>query len=87
VLVSTPSHFEKMYLTPEQAVAGKLRPTFGNPTPIALVGFLLDCMMLAAARRGGKSIPQVFYLGVHNSPIGTTSKLHGVPPSSMALPL
>lgn len=41
VLVPTPSHFEKLYLAPEQAVAGKLRLTFGNPTPVALGGFLL----------------------------------------------
>jgi len=41
ILVPTPSHFEKLYLAPEQAVAGKLRFTFGNPTPIALAGFLM----------------------------------------------
>lgn len=41
VLVPTPSNFEKLYLAPEQAVAGKLRLTFGNPTPVALGGFLL----------------------------------------------
>jgi uncharacterized protein len=41
VLKPTPSNFEKLYLQPEQAVAGKLRLTFGNPTPIALGGFLL----------------------------------------------
>lgn len=41
VLKPTPSNFEKLYLAPEAAVAGKLRLTFGNPTPIALAGFLL----------------------------------------------
>ena len=41
VLVPTPSRFEKLYLAPEQPVAGALRMTFGNPTPIALGGFLL----------------------------------------------
>lgn len=41
VLEPTPSRFEKLYLAPEQAVAGKLRLTFGNPTPVALGGFLL----------------------------------------------
>jgi uncharacterized protein len=41
VLVPTPSRFEKLYLAPEQAVAGQLRQTFGNPTPVALGGFLL----------------------------------------------
>lgn len=41
ILVPTPSRFEKLYLAPEQAVAGQLRQTFGNPTPVALGGFLL----------------------------------------------
>lgn len=41
ILVPTPSRFEKLYLAPEQAVAGQLRLTFGNPTPVALGGFLL----------------------------------------------
>ncbi len=34
ILKPTPSHFEKLYLQPEQAVAGNLRLTFGNPTPM-----------------------------------------------------
>lgn len=33
--------FEKLYLTPKRPAAGNLRNTFGNPTPIALLGFLL----------------------------------------------
>jgi uncharacterized protein len=41
ILVPTPSRFEKLYLAPEQQVAGQLRQTFGNPTPVALGGFLL----------------------------------------------
>jgi uncharacterized protein len=41
ILVPTASRFEKLYLAPEQAVAGNLRLTFGNPTPVALGGFLL----------------------------------------------
>ncbi|EME38819.1 hypothetical protein DOTSEDRAFT_66810 [Dothistroma septosporum NZE10] len=41
ILHPTPSRFEKLYLAPEQPVAGLLRQTFGNPTPIALGGFLL----------------------------------------------
>lgn len=41
ILAPTPSHFEKLYLAPEQPVAGNLRLTFGNPTPVALGGFLL----------------------------------------------
>ena len=34
--------FEKLYLGPLQPAAGQLRKTFGNPSPIALVGFLLS---------------------------------------------
>ncbi|KAK5070066.1 hypothetical protein LTS08_001240 [Lithohypha guttulata] len=41
ILVPTPSQFEKLYLAPEKAVAGDLRLKFGNPTPVALGGFLL----------------------------------------------
>ncbi|KAF3015228.1 hypothetical protein E8E15_006548 [Penicillium rubens] len=32
--------FEKLYLSPKTPNAGKLRSTFGNPTPISLMGFL-----------------------------------------------
>jgi len=52
VLVPTPSHFEKLYLAPEQAVAGKLRLTFANPAPIALGGFLLASSSSSAALMG-----------------------------------
>ena len=34
--------FEKLYLGPQQPAAGHLRKTFGNPSPVALVGFLLS---------------------------------------------
>ncbi|KAM5343101.1 hypothetical protein ACJ41O_014067 [Fusarium nematophilum] len=37
----SPELFEKLYLSPMNEVKGDLRQTFGNPTPIALVGFLL----------------------------------------------
>ncbi|MCJ1301792.1 hypothetical protein MMC08_004593 [Hypocenomyce scalaris] len=37
----SPELFEKMYLNPQKEVKGDLRKTFGNPTPLALVGFLL----------------------------------------------
>ncbi|TVY51797.1 Protein alcS, partial [Lachnellula cervina] len=35
----SPALFEKLYLSPQNAVKGDLRKTFGNPTPLALVGF------------------------------------------------
>ncbi|KAG9231729.1 GPR1/FUN34/YaaH-class plasma membrane protein-like protein [Amylocarpus encephaloides] len=37
----SPELFEKIYLSPQNAVKGDLRQTFGNPTPVALIGFLL----------------------------------------------
>lgn len=33
--------FEKLYLTPKIPIAGNLRQTFANPTPISLMGFLV----------------------------------------------
>lgn len=41
VFGETPERFEKLYLAPETLVKGQLRRTFGNPTPVALAGFLL----------------------------------------------
>ncbi|KAF4996646.1 hypothetical protein FGRMN_4392 [Fusarium graminum] len=37
----SPEMFEQLYLQPHNNVKGDLRKTFGNPTPIALAGFLL----------------------------------------------
>lgn len=33
--------FQKLYLSPKTPTAGNLRRTFGNPTPVSLIGFLL----------------------------------------------
>lgn len=38
----SPELFEKLYLSPQIAVKGQLRSTFGNPTPLGLAGFLLS---------------------------------------------
>ncbi|KAH8709972.1 hypothetical protein GQ44DRAFT_453765 [Phaeosphaeriaceae sp. PMI808] len=43
----SPELFEKLYLSPQNQVKGDLRKTFGNPTPLALVGFLLSLMPLS----------------------------------------
>ncbi|OIW22877.1 gpr1-like plasma membrane protein [Coniochaeta ligniaria NRRL 30616] len=50
--------FEKLYLSPQNVVKGDLRTTFGNPTPIALVGFLialtpLSCDLMGWRGAGG----------------------------------
>jgi hypothetical protein len=44
--------FEKLYLNPQQLAAEHFRETFGNPTPIALVGFLLFATSNACALMG-----------------------------------
>jgi succinate-acetate transporter protein len=54
----SPELFEKMYLNPHNEVKGGLRATFGNPTPLALIGFLLSisplsCQMMDWRGSGG----------------------------------
>jgi len=41
----SPELFEKLYLSPQNKVAGQLRKTFGNPTPMYV--------MLGATRESG----------------------------------
>ncbi|KAK5994456.1 Protein alcS [Cladobotryum mycophilum] len=44
--------FEKLYLNPANKVSGDLRRTFANPTPLALVGFLIASTPLGCALMG-----------------------------------
>jgi len=48
----SPELFEKIYLSPQNKVAGELRKTFGNPTPLALCGFLLSLTPLSCILMG-----------------------------------
>jgi len=48
----SPELFEKIYLSPQNKVAGELRKTFGNPTPLALGGFLLSLTPLSCDLMG-----------------------------------
>ncbi|KAK5163687.1 hypothetical protein LTR04_002309 [Oleoguttula sp. CCFEE 6159] len=48
----SPELFEKIYLSPQNKVSGDLRKTFGNPTPLALVGFLLSLSPLSCDLMG-----------------------------------
>jgi len=48
----SPELFEKIYLSPQNKVAGDLRKTFGNPTPLALAGFLLSLTPLSCDLMG-----------------------------------
>ncbi|KAH6685928.1 hypothetical protein F5X68DRAFT_209524 [Plectosphaerella plurivora] len=67
----SPELFEKLYLSPQNKVKGDLRKTFGNPTPIALVGFLVSLFPLSmdlmgwrgAGGSGAASIGAYFFFG------------------------
>ncbi|KAI1501736.1 GPR1/FUN34/YaaH-class plasma membrane protein [Biscogniauxia marginata] len=66
-----PELFEKLYLSPQNQVKGDLRKTFGNPTPIGLLGFVLSLGPLAcdlmgwrgAGGDGAASIPAFIFFG------------------------
>ncbi|KAL8914532.1 MAG: hypothetical protein Q9171_000885 [Xanthocarpia ochracea] len=71
--------FEKLYLTPQNPVKGDLRATFGNPTPVALIGFLLSCTPLACELMGWRGAggggaatlgAYYFFVSIH-TPFGT----------------
>ncbi|USW58086.1 Putative acetate transporter GPR1/FUN34/SatP family [Septoria linicola] len=48
----TPELFERLYLQPPSKVKGDLRKTFGNPTPLALTGFVIALTPLACQLMG-----------------------------------
>lgn len=48
----SPALFEKLYLQPHVNVKGDLRKTFGNPTPLGLIGFVLGLTPLACCLMG-----------------------------------
>lgn len=63
-LTISPELFEKIYLNPQHAVKGNLQQTFGNPTPLALLGFLLSlsplsCELMGWRGAGGDGIATV----------------------------
>lgn len=50
--------FEKLYLDPKMPSEGKLYRKFGNPTPIALMGFMISafptgCILMGWRGAGG----------------------------------
>ncbi|MCJ1277196.1 hypothetical protein MMC21_005006 [Puttea exsequens] len=60
----SPELFEKIYLNPANNGGGTLRQTFGNPTPLALLGFLLSlsplsCELMGWRGAGGDGIATV----------------------------
>lgn len=48
-LTLSPEAFERIYLNPKTPVAGNLRATLANPTPIALLGFSVGLFPLSIA--------------------------------------
>lgn len=60
----SPELFEKIYLNPQHAVKGDLQSKFGNPTPLALLGFLLSlsplsCELMGWRGAGGDGIATI----------------------------
>jgi hypothetical protein len=45
----TPELYEKLFISPKTPVAGNLRVTFGNPTPIGVLGFTIAVFPLSCA--------------------------------------
>ena len=45
----TPELYEKLFISPKTNVKGDLRSTFGNPTPVGVLGFSVAVIPLAAA--------------------------------------
>lgn len=48
----TPELFEKIYLSPKNQVSNNIRSTVGNPTPLAIAGFLLSLTPLSNVLMG-----------------------------------
>jgi hypothetical protein len=45
----TPELYEKLFISPKTQVSGSLRSTFGNPTPIGVLGFSVAVFPLSCA--------------------------------------
>jgi uncharacterized protein len=52
ILTITPEMFEKLYLSPKTPISGDLRQTFGNPTPVAILGFCVALSPLSIELMG-----------------------------------
>ncbi|MCJ1231880.1 hypothetical protein MMC12_008559 [Toensbergia leucococca] len=70
-ITMTPEMFEKIYLTPQSNVKGDLRKTFGNPTPLAILGFVMaltpfSCDVMGwrgAGGNGAAATGSYYYMG------------------------
>ncbi|KAK6362282.1 hypothetical protein TWF730_005978 [Orbilia blumenaviensis] len=74
----SPELFEKLYLSPQNKVHGDLRKTFANPTPIAVLGFVVSLTPLSmdlmgwrgAGGVGAAQVAGYYFLGGMLSLIG-----------------
>lgn len=48
----SPELFEKLYLSPKAQTYGELRRTFGNPTPVGVLGFCVALTPVSAELMG-----------------------------------
>ena len=76
----SPELFEKIYLNPQSAVKGDLRATFGNPTPLALLGFLLSLSPLSCELMGwrGAGVDGIATVGAYYFIGGFLMSLGGI---------
>ncbi|KAM0801754.1 GPR1/FUN34/YaaH-class plasma membrane protein-like protein [Usnea florida] len=76
----SPELFEKIYLNPQNAVKGELRNTFANPTPLALLGFLLSLSPLSCELMGwrGAGVDGIATVGAYYFIGGFLMSLGGI---------
>ncbi|OQE19181.1 hypothetical protein PENFLA_c019G02497 [Penicillium flavigenum] len=66
-IMISPELFEKLYLNPKTPVAGNLRSIIGNPTPIAITGFVMALTPLSFSLMGwrGASNNGIAHIGAY----------------------
>ncbi|KAF2260725.1 GPR1/FUN34/YaaH-class plasma membrane protein-like protein [Lojkania enalia] len=83
----TPELFEKLYLSPQNRVHGDLRKTVGNPTPLALIGFLISLHPLSmdlmgwrgAGGNGAASTGPYYFFGGLLMTLGAVGEVRKLP--------
>jgi hypothetical protein len=56
----SPALYESIYLSPKNQVAGDLRKTFANPTPLAIMGFAVGLFPLSIELMGWRGSGSTF---------------------------
>lgn len=65
----SPDLFEKLYLQPMNPVKGDLRKTFGNPTPLGILGFVIGLTPLACCLIGWRGSGGLGAANMYENPI------------------